>query len=88
MIIFTTLNMSDCSNVLPVLLKNFDSALKNYHQAITDNKKCKKSSQYLNNSDERIDVCGDYFIKQKNNELMIQSQLYNLVFKTCSLIQK
>lgn len=76
--------MNDCSVILPIILKDFHTALENYHQSIADNKKCKKSYHYINNTEE-IDICSDYYIKIRKTELQTQSELYNSVFKTCSL---
>ena len=77
--------MNDCSVTLPIILKDFHTALENYHQSIADNKKCKKTPEYLNKWDASIDMCSDYYIKIRKTELQTQSELYNSVFKTCSL---
>ena len=68
--------MDNCSQILPIVLKDFHVALENYHQSIADDKRCKKTSGH---------ICSDHYIKINRTELQTQSELYNLLFKTCSL---
>lgn len=68
--------MDNCSQILPIVLKDFHVALENYRQSIADDKRCKKTPGHM---------CSDYYIKINKTELQTQSELYNLIFKTCSL---
>jgi len=75
--------MNDCPNTLSIVMKDLDDAVKNYHTSIDNVKKCKKSPEYLNFPEE--DLCSNYFINKSKEELLAQSQLYNSLFKSCSL---